>query len=259
MQYLLYFRITVFLIELRTIEINTTQNVTIEYELAPYQKRMLAFLLDFAVILVATFILSRIGAAIFDSEGGGALVFNYFVVTPVILFYTLVSEVFLNGQTLGKKVLGIRVIKINGKQATLSDYIIRWLFRLLDIYLSLGAVASILINSTDKSQRIGDIIAGTVLINLKPSRAQGLRDLLNIHTLDNYQPTYPEVKYMQEDDLLLVKSVLERNRKYKNRAHEEALDELVKKVMEILHIPKLKQEKTEFLRTVLNDYIVLTR
>jgi uncharacterized RDD family membrane protein YckC len=242
---------------LRTIEINTTQNVTIEYELAPFYARLLAYLLDLVIIMTGLFILSLIGRGILSGSAGQY--YAYLVLLPVFLLYAFMSELLMNGQSVGKLALGIRVVKLNGKQATISDYIIRWMFRLLDIYMSVGAVASILISSTDKSQRIGDIIAGTVLINVRPSRSQRLKDLLNIHSIANYRPRYPEVKYLQEEDMLLVKSVLERYRIYKNEAHEIAQEELVNRIMHLLHIQKLQQEKPDFLRTVLNDYIVLTR
>jgi uncharacterized RDD family membrane protein YckC len=233
--------------------------VTIEYELAPLSYRLLAFLLDLAILSAGELILYFIGVWIFRGFGGGLTYYAYLVVMPVFLFYALLSEIFMSGQSVGKLALGIRIIKISGKQATLSDYIMRWMFRLIDIYLSMGSVAAILVSSTDKNQRIGDIVANTVVIKLRSSRSLKLKDLLNIHSIDNYQPRYPEVRYLSEEDMLLVKSVLERNRKYGNDAHKEAMDELVKKLMSVLRIVKLQQEKPDFLRTLLNDYIVLTR
>lgn len=244
---------------MRTIEINTTQNVTIEYELAPFHLRLLAFLLDQIVLFTGLFILLLINQAVFGHGETERQLFDYLLLLPIYLFYSLFSEVFMNGQSVGKMALGIRIVKLNGKQATLGDYMVRWLFRLLDIWLSVGSLAAILISSTDKSQRIGDIVANTVLINVRPTRSQRLKDLLNIHSIDNYQPKYPDVKYLSEEDMLLVKSVLERNRKYRNDAHLNAQEELVKRLMELLHLNKLQQDKTEFLRTLLNDYIVLTR
>ncbi len=244
---------------MRSIEINTAQNVTIEYELAPLYSRLLAFLLDFAILVVGEVILSLLGAFICGGYGDIYQYYTYLVLIPVFLFYALVSEIFMNGRSVGKLALGIRIVKLTGKQATLSDYVMRWLFRLVDIYLSIGSVAAILVSSTDKNQRIGDIVANTVVIKLRPTRSLKLRDLLNIHTIDNYQPRYPEVRYLNEEDMLLVKNVLERNRKYGNDAHREALEELVAKLMTLLKISKLQQEKPDFLRTLLNDYIVLTR
>jgi len=243
----------------RSIEINTAQNVTIEYELAPLYARLLAFLLDLAVIGAGLLLFYFLGLLVTGGLSDVMMYYNYLVLVPIFLFYSLGSEIFMNGQSVGKLALGIRTVKLTGKQATLSDYIMRWLFRLVDIYLCFGSLAAILISSTDKSQRIGDIVANTVVVRLRPSRVLRLKDLLSIHSIDNYQPRYPEVRNLSEEDMLLVKSVLERNRKYANEAHREAQDELVKKLMVLLQLPKLQQEKAEFLRTLLNDYIVLTR
>jgi uncharacterized RDD family membrane protein YckC len=244
---------------LRSIEINTAQNVTIEYELAPLSSRLVAFLLDLAVIGGGLLIFYFLGLLICGSEKDVFTWYLYLVLLPIFLFYSLVSEVFLNGQSVGKLAMGIRTVKLTGQQAVMSDYIMRWIFRLVDIYMCFGSLAAILISSTDKNQRIGDIVANTVVIRLRPTRVLRLKDLLSIHSRDNYQPRYPEVRILSEEDMLLVKTVLERNRKFANQAHRDAQDELVKKLMGLLHIQKLEQERSEFLRTLLNDYIVLTR
>jgi uncharacterized RDD family membrane protein YckC len=244
---------------LRSIEINTAQNVTIEYELAPLYMRLLAFLLDLVIIGVSLVLFYFLGLLITGGMKDLLSYYSYLVLFPIFLFYAPVSEALMNGQSIGKLAMGIRTVKLSGKQATLSDYVMRWLFRLVDIYLCFGSLAAILISSTDKNQRIGDIVANTVVVKLRPSRALRLRDLLSIHSVNNYKPRYPEVRSLSEEDMLLVKSVLERNRKYANQAHRDAQDELVIKLMELLQITKLKQEKADFLRTLLNDYIVLTR
>jgi uncharacterized RDD family membrane protein YckC len=244
---------------LRSIEINTAQNVTIEYELAPLSIRLVAFLLDLAVIGGGLLIFYFLGLLICGNTKDVFTWYLYLVLLPIFLFYSLASEIFLNGQSVGKLALGIRTVKLTGQQAVMSDYIMRWIFRLVDIYMCFGSLAAILISSTDKNQRIGDIVANTVVIRLRATRVLRLKDLLSIHSIDNYQPRYPEVRILSEEDMLLVKTVLERNRKYANQAHQDAQDELVKKLMGLLHINKLEQERSEFLRTLLNDYIVLTR
>jgi len=50
-----------------------------------------------------------------------------------VMFYTLVLESLLQGQTIGKRALKIRVVKIDGYQATFSDYVVRWFFRIVDV------------------------------------------------------------------------------------------------------------------------------
>src|SRR5689334_7052439 len=113
---------------MRTIEINTTQNVTIEYELADTSNRILAFVVDFVIIIVSMFFLNLL-ASVFSIQGR---YFSTFVILPFFLFYSLISEIIADGQSLGKKAIGICVVKINGTKCSPGDYIIRWAFRLVD-------------------------------------------------------------------------------------------------------------------------------
>jgi uncharacterized RDD family membrane protein YckC len=238
-----------------SIEISTTQNVTIQYDLADLKDRALAFLLDFLIIIAGVFVLWLLSLAF-------AMPIGYFAVLimwPVIIFYVLVSEIVGNGQSVGKLALQIKVVKLNGKQASIGDYMLRWVFRLIDIYLSLGSLAALLISSSPKGQRIGDMLAGTTVIKVRPTVNMSLNDLLNISSLDTYQPVYHSVRTMSEEDMLLVKSVIERARKYPNPAHLDAVDMTVRHLMEKLGITSVPINKPEFLKTVLKDYIVLTR
>lgn len=155
--------------------------------------------------------------------------------------------------------MGIKVVKLNGIEPSLGDFAARWSFRLIDIYFSLGAVAALLINSSAKHQRIGDIVANTTVISIRLSQKLSLNELLRINSLDSYSPKYTDVRKLRESDVLLIKNTLDRFHLYKNEAHEQAVDKMAKKLKELLHIADEKQTNEEFLKTVINDYIVLTR
>jgi hypothetical protein len=175
------------------------------------------------------------------------------------MLYSLVLEIFNHGQSLGKKVMKIQVIKLAGGRATFSDYAARWVFRLIDIYFSLGGVASILIMSSAKAQRIGDIVANTAVVKLVPKMDINLQDLLAIHQTSKYVPKYLQARKLQEQDALLIKSTLDRFRKFNNDSHIEAVAELSKKVQDILGIDELTEDRAIFLQTVLQDYVILSR
>jgi hypothetical protein len=151
------------------------------------------------------------------------------------------------------------VVKITGQEPSLNDYLTRWVFRMIDIYFSLGALASFLISSSDKNQRLGDILANTTIIKYKPNYNLNLSDLINRTTIENYQPKYPEVRKFKEEDMLLVKTVIERVRQYPNQAHYEALNTLVEKIKSQMNLKDIPRDKIEFLKTLLKDYIILTR
>src|ERR1051325_8292857 len=163
-------------------------------------------------------------------------------------------EVFNGGQSVGKLALRIKVVKLNGSEVTLSDYFIRWMFRMVDIYFSLGSIASMLVGSSEKGQRMGDIVANTTVIRLQPKHIMTLSDMLRIGTLDSYTPKFPEVKKLTEEDMLVVKSVIERYSKFPNRAHREALELAAKTIAQQIGITKIPANRTEFLKVVLRDY-----
>lgn len=241
---------------MQTIEINTTQNVIIRYELASVRDRTFAFIIDFIIMMILIGILLALFGNIFP--GMGNYIF-YIVLFPVFLFYTLVSEIINQGQSLGKKALGIKVVKLNGKEPVKTDYILRWSFRMVDIYLSFGSLAFMLISSSSKGQRLGDLLSHTTVIKLKPDLSVTLKDITNINTLENYQPKYPEVRRFSEDDMILVKTMIDTYRNFPNKANREAMQQLlayIKKEMGLKEIPK---NEIDFLKTLIKDYIVLTR
>ena len=237
------------------IEIRTAQNVVIEYELAGLRDRIFAFLIDFIIICGSIFIAS-ICIDLFNLNSN-YIIWGFHL--PVFLFYSLISDIWTDGQSIGKKTLKIKVTRIDGAEVTLSDYFIRWAFRLLDIYFSLGALACLLINSSDTKQRLGDFLSNTTVIRMQPKANLAMKDLLNIKSLGNYEPVYRNVIQFSEKDMMFIKSTMDLAIKYPNDAHKEAISTLVQKIMVKLEIKETPDNKGVFLKTVINDYIALTR
>jgi uncharacterized RDD family membrane protein YckC len=243
---------------MKSIEIKTTQNVRLEYELASLRERIIAFLLDLLAMALGTLALSLIFNGILKVSGTLEVVTSI-ITGSVALFYSLALEYFNNGQSVGKKFMKIQVIKITGEKATFYDYLGRWMFRVLDIYLSLGAIASMLIASSSRAQRIGDIVSNTSVIRLESSVHLSLNDILKIQSRETYQPVYGQAKHLAEDDVILIKNTIDRFKRYKNDAHQEAIVELTDRIKSVLEIRDSTPDNLKFLQTVINDYIVLTR
>ncbi|MEO1655697.1 MAG: RDD family protein [Bacteroidota bacterium] len=239
---------------MRKIKINTTQNVSIEYEVAQLWERIIAFVIDAFILWVSVWILGLISVGL-----GTVDYFFYLVIVPYFLFYTLAQEIFFNGQTLGKRVLDIRVAKLNGTEVTTSDYLLRWAFRSLDIYFSFGIIAALFVRSSHNGQRVGDFAAETTLIKLRPSRRISFDDVLRIQSVDNYEPIFPQVKRLPEEEIVLIKNVYERYKKYPNLAHREIVYVLIQKLKEKLDISEIKMSEADFLKTLIKDFVVLTR
>ncbi|MEO1437832.1 MAG: RDD family protein, partial [Bacteroidota bacterium] len=163
------------------------------------------------------------------------------------------------GQSLGKKVFGIKVVKLTGEAANLNDYILRWSFRMIDIYFSLGTVASLMIGSSPKHQRLGDLLGDTAVIKVRSSFHLKLQDILKINSLENYEITYPDVRQFTEKEMLFIKNTVNRYQRYPNEAHRKAINELSYKMVRLLKLEAPPRDKTLFLKTLIRDYIVLTR
>lgn len=237
------------------IEITTTQNVTVEYELSPLIYRMVAFLLDFIILAVGCLILGLVIAGIF---GNAADIVMYFTLIPIMFFYSLAFEHFNNGQSIGKAALKLRVIRADGEKTQFLDYAMRWVFRTVDIYGSLGSIASLGILASSKNQRLGDFLANTVVVRVGKTDRMKLHNLLRLNQMKTYTPTYPQVVNMKEESMLIVKETIERYNKNRNYAHQKALELLVQKMEKELSL-EAPANKTQFLKTLLKDYVVLTR
>ncbi|MBL7941444.1 MAG: RDD family protein [Flavobacteriales bacterium] len=246
---------------LKSIDIRTTQNVTITYELAYLRERIFAFLLDTILMVLAMLFMALLVSlsGLFNYFDGGWDYFQFLVILPIRSFYTLFFESLLNGQTPGKMVLRIKVVKMDGKQPSFSDFLMRWCFRLVDLWLTFGVLGSLLIISTDYGQRLGDIVSNTAVVRVQPRLLVGLKDIMRIDTLSNYTPVYKDIRHFREEDILVIKQTIERYNQYRNKAHREAVLELCETVKERLSIETLPGNKIEFLKGLIKDYIVLTR
>ncbi|MBL0103032.1 MAG: RDD family protein [Bacteroidetes bacterium] len=243
---------------MKTLEIRTAQNVAIEYQLADVRDRALALLVDLISMSIIGLLLLFIYGAVMPPSTMDYI--NYLTFLPVIVLYTLVSEIVTNGHSIGKKLLGIKVVKVNGTEARLSDYVIRWVFRLIDIYFSLGVVGTVMVNSTTRGQRIGDILANTTVIRLKPQNRQlGLKMIERMRTSSEHTPQYREVLQMTEQEMLLIKSTIDQFGKYPNASHKEAINEMAEILRHRLRITSKEKNDLAFLQALLNDYIILTR
>ena len=250
---------------MQTIEITTTQNVTIEYELAGLRERGVALMIDSLIGLFIWLALLFLTIAVregMDSDFWTGFVFSFPLWYTILYFFS--CEAFLDGQTVGKRSQNIKVVRIDGKPVSLSDLLLRSVLLLMDYLLTVGALGALLIATTERRQRLGDMAAGTTSIKLGSStRRFQLRDILSINTLENYTPQYPEVKKLSEDDMLFVKSVVQRYQKYPNVAQEEAVRALFLHLQKVLELPNLPLQRThgmiEFFKVLIKDYIVLTR
>ena len=184
----------------------------IEYPVASVGDRVVAGLID-QLIMIGYFI-----AIIFFyiwllnvTEGSS---FSYPVAYFVILFlplffYHLLCETYLNGQSFGKKLMKMRVVKLDGTQAGIGSYFLRWILAPIDIYFTYGSVGLVTMIVNGKGQRLGDLAAHTTVVKLKAETK--LDDTILRATPVNYEVKFPQVSALSDKDISLVKEVLDLN------------------------------------------------
>ena len=227
------------------ISINTSQNVLIVHPAASLGKRVLAQLLDF-VILFTYLIAMAIILSYLDISG---MAISLLLSLPVML-YSFLMELFFQGQSVGKMAANIRVVKLDGSQATVINYFTRWILRIIDIPFY-GSVAIITIAINGKGQRLGDIAAGTTVINFKEKVSFSTNLYKKLPT--DYQLQFSETEKLSEKDIKTVVEVLEHN---KNRHNRMSIDMLIKtkEVIESKIGIKSNMSPLQFLQTIVSDY-----
>jgi uncharacterized RDD family membrane protein YckC len=152
------------------IDITTTQNVTIEYELAPLRERMLAFFLDALIILIGYILFIQLVLLVFSDRlfngDFGWLILLFILPYAALFAYNLLFEILNVGQTPGKMAMSIKTVRLDGRDPEWSDVLLRALLHLVDSIFSAGVIGSLLIKISAKSQRFGDMAAGTTVIKL---------------------------------------------------------------------------------------------
>ncbi|KGL63483.1 RDD family protein [Polaribacter sp. Hel1_85] len=268
---------------MKRLQIKTAQNVNINFTLANVGQRLLAFGVD--NILKFTYLyfaISFLDFKLFEAAVGGdswsVRAIDVMIFLPVT-FYSLYTELLLGGQTIGKKLLQLKVINIEGFKPSTTDFVIRWFLRVVDFNLfmllfvyvsSLGLdneigllwilflfgkmIGFFMILFTKDNQRFGDFIANTVVIYLKDDVKFSetiLEDISN-----KYVPTYPNVIKLSDNDARIIKNTFQTAQKYNDY---KTLIKLRSKILEVTQIKSVHKSDKEFIDAVLKDYNFYTQ
>ncbi len=239
------------------IAINTSQNVNVNFNVASVGERILAFIIDIlikgAYLLFIFFLFFRIfniEPYLNTLDNWSAAALMMFITLPIHI-YTLVCESLMEGQTFGKKMFKIKVVKIDGYQASFGDYLMRWVFRLIDIFISSGIVGLITMIVSKNNQRLGDISTGTAVISLR-------NDVNISHTiLENlsadYVPVFPQVIALSDNDMRIIKENYQKALKIDDRIIISKLSNKIKEILK-LEINPTEYTERQFINRIIKDY-----
>jgi uncharacterized RDD family membrane protein YckC len=254
---------------METVEINTAFNVGLNFEYAIFHKRALAYAIDLATLIIYLFFMKFFlyTGLNLNTENNQGL--DIVLISIPMLLYSLISEVLMNGQTIGKKILKIRVISLEGGEPTLGQFILRWITKFFEWPFLFGYIAVsyenivsyvfitclcaipviVLVLATRKKQRLGDLAAGTTVVETKTELSLNDTIFINVAN-ENYKPTFPEVMKLSDNDINTINTILSQTRKSMNYELCQRVEYKVKDVLEI----KTNLYGVAFLKKLMEDY-----
>lgn len=241
---------------MENINLQTTQNVAIHYRAAGLGPRIVSILLDTIfryayffvgfMVFYALFLKSLYANTYPAEERNNELYIGLFILYLLPFFlYHLLCETFLNGQSFGKKIVKIKVVKLNGTQPGFGSYLLRSVFRIIDDSI----IGIVVIAATKNSQRLGDMVAGTTVIEMNPKMT--IADTILSEQKPDYQIVYGQVSLLSDKDANIIKEVLQFSEAQGQADH---LKLLADKIKAKYGIHGVQQNNKEFLTTLLADY-----
>lgn len=231
-------------------DIITGQYVRIEQTPASIGERLFARIIDGVAIVVyaisLTYVLSSLPITTQFS--------NFFVVVFFLLAYSpmyaysLLCEYFFDGRTVGKFIMGTRVVMADGSSPTLGALLLRWLAETVDIMMA--GIGLLVIAVTHHHQRIGDLMAGTMVIKQPALTVMRLSLGEFSYASSHYHPRYPEAQNLSLGQAELLDRVLYGQAFYDN----QRVRQLANKVCQVLQVRPKTDNPTAFLVDVLHDY-----
>ncbi len=263
------------------VTIATPFNIDIELNVAHFGKRLLAWIIDTSIQFF--YYLAYVFAVHnkLPNNDGIRMVCGILLGALPIIFYHFLMEVFFNGQSLGKRVVGIRVVNFTGNGASISQFLIRLLFRSFGLVpLVIAVMLNMVGNFGDSAtwvwavlllmlaaggmflfyilskygQRLGDRLANTLVIESRARADIHKTIYLNIDD-ERYVAKYPEVMRLTDRDINGIRNLLDV--KHINSETEAYLWRIASRIEEVLGI-KSSQEPYDFLAQLLRDYNFLT-
>lgn len=229
---------------MENISIVTSQNVALNFRLAHVGDRLIANVID-GLILLAYIIFLGVLNWVF---GALPTAVNVVLGLPLLL-YRGVCEILMNGQSVGMRHRNLKVVKLDGSQVTIGNYLIRWVMRLVDILITFGAAAIVSVTLTKNGQRLGDIAAGTTVIREDTKAGIDLEMLEEEVAVE-----YPQAGKLTDYEVNVIKETLDHFNRYHVR---RPVDKLALRVKNLLNV-ETNKNPLQFLKAIVRDYYTLT-
>ena len=261
------------------IKVPTSFNIEVEFEIPEFYRRLLSLFIDMLIQFFYIRIMAKLMEVFLPPFGDfWDARMTFLIVLLPIMTYHIVLEITMNGQSFGKKIMGIRVVNENGGRASISQFFIRWMLRISDLWIvmlvffvaspefdsnvektliilgALGFLVTdiVLVVSSKKAQRIGDYLAHTILI--RTSTKASIEETVFQEVSDSYTPKFPEIMQLTDKDINAIKSILETARKRSDFEMAATASEKIKAHLKI----DSAMSPFDFLDILLKDYNYLS-
>jgi uncharacterized RDD family membrane protein YckC len=246
----------------RVVTIRTPENIELSYALAGPASRAVAYLFDVFLMFAVFQVLINLMVSAFGLLIGALGVASDMWVAGIaalatfVLYngYFIVFEWLLNGQTPGKRILHIRVIKQGGYSLRFFDTLLRNLLRVIDFLPFLYGVGLTSLLLTRDSQRLGDLIAGTLVVYQEPVETDSL--LAELPAALDSEPPLPraELAAIPNQAISLVDEYLRSRAELAPRPRQEVAAELADLIRESSGLqPRANQSVEGFLASVVRQ------
>lgn len=209
------------------LEIATPEGVHLTLTLAGVGSRFVSAILDLliqAVLIVAIVV----GAGILNSLGAGWGSAVVALLSFVVIFgYDVFFEVLQSGRTPGKRVNGLRVVMLGGGPVTFVPSAIRNLLRLVDLLPGAYLVGIVTIIATSRNQRVGDVVAGTLVVRERTAAQTALRHGATATSFPVPAGLTLDTSALSADEVATVRGYLERRFEIEPSARARIAETLV--------------------------------
>ena len=217
------------------VNILTGEYVSLSFEKAELAQRIGAVLLDWIVLFLFCMFLERMDRNVLPHK-------LVLVIASMVPFFNLFLEYITKGYTVGKKILGLRIISNECVPPTFLQCFMRWLIFPIDFFVGVVFIGY-------KGQRLGDLASGFQCIsNLTKSQDKVDLDDEFKYINPNYKVKYPEAKNLKEQEIEIMTRVLYFSH-YKTKKAE-----IARMLEQRLGIKSKTYSDTDFIKKVLNDY-----
>lgn len=227
-------------------QIQTAQNISVYHNIADIKERIFAFFIDSFIRVIYLIILGVLASKL-DSDNQIVLAMLIFLALPAMLYYLILESV-MNGKTIGKAAMKIKVAKLDGSKPTFANYFVRWIIRLFEISMCSGSIALVAILIKGTGQRIGDLAAGTTVISEK--KKVTINDTLLRELPVDYQPTFSQVTIFKDHEIQTIKSLYDKAIEEKDHKIINMLSDRIKTVTGIT----TEMLPMQFVDVVIKDY-----